>query len=215
MNFCGTRIKTVPAENKPTKKLELLQIQEGMWACEKQVINNHNELVALQNQGCLLTSLKTLDMSFLGRLDEEKNPKFGVFSTDTFGCHLDLELGSGGKFESLRCGLPKVIGNGYRSGFKGKALSNRRRSYSLEANFIGLVPQKTKEKVSVLQKAGIKTYIIAETSWEKKEQPKPDPLVIAFYNSKVYLIDKFDASIEENYIAQEFSIDPISQNSKD
>ena len=35
----------------------------------------------------------------------------------------------------------------------------------------------------------------------------PDPLLIAVHKKKVYLIDVFDASIEENYVAKEFSID--------
>jgi len=73
---------------------------------------------------------------------------------------------------------------------------------------VGLVPQKIKEKANALKDADIKTYIIAEAVWKAKEVANPDPLVVAYHNNTVYLVGVFDASVEENYAAKEFSIDP-------
>jgi hypothetical protein len=214
MNFCGTRVKTEePAVKNPAKKMELLEEQPGMWKCEKEAIKEHNDNVALQNKGALLSTLKTVDMSFLGKLDKNKHPVFGVFPTTSFKCKLTITLGSGGTFSTIGCGgLPKIIGDGYRTGLKGKKLANRYKNYNLSANFVGLLPQKTKEKIVVLKEAGIATYLIADTQWKSTpvKAPNPDPLVIALYNSTVYLVDVFDASIEENYVAHEFTEDAES-----
>jgi len=209
MNFCNTRIKTTPAEGKPEKKLELLEVQKGMWDCEKKAIANHNAHVRIQNNGASLSTLKTLDMSFLGKLSKDKDPVFGVFPTTNFECTLDMTLNRDGVFQSVACGLPKAIGDDYRKGLKGKKLGGSHRYYELKSEFTGLLPQKVKDKIVALKGAGIKTYLVATTTWEKKEIRKdPDPLVIAAYKSKVYLVDVFDASIEENYVAHEFTKDP-------
>lgn len=210
MNFCGTRITTGPAKNKSTKKSELLRMQKGMWKCEKQAIEKHNAEIRLQNKGASLTTLKTIDMSFLRKLDEHKNPVFGVFPTTTFSCCLEITTTWEGKFASLSCGLPKAIGNGYRKGFKGKQLGKSRKRYSLDAEFVGLLPQKIKDKITALREAGVATYLVANTNWERTEMKPidPDPLVIASYRGKTYLVDVFDASIEENYVAHEFTEDP-------
>lgn len=211
MNFCGTRIKTAQAERKSTKKLKFLEVQKGMWKPEKQAIKEHNDQVRLQNKGALLTTLKTFpDMSFLGKVDLNKNPVFGVFPTTTFECQLEITLNSDGKLASFSCGLPKIIGNGYRVGLKRKKLSDKYRRYTLEATFVGLLPQKTKDKITVLKEAGVPTFLIADTHWKETETkpPNPDPIVIAVYNKKVYMVDVFDASIRENYVAHELTEDP-------
>ena len=148
-------------------------------------------------------------MSFLGKLNKEnKTLVFGVFPTTTFECTLDIRLDNNGVFQSVACGLPKAIGNGYRTGLKGKKLHKGYRHYCLNAEFTGLLPQKVKDKITALRGAGIKTYLVASTTWTEKDIPvDPDPLIIAQYKGKVYLVDVFDASIEENYVAHEFSED--------
>jgi hypothetical protein len=209
MIFCGTRIKTQTPEKKAEKKLELLEVQKDMWDCEKKAIKNHNAQVRLQNKGASLSTLKTIDMSFLGKLGEDKKPIFGVFPTTTFDCTLEIRLNRDGAFDRIASGLPKAIGDGYKLGLKGKKLHNGYKHYSLNAEFSGLLPKIVKEKIVALRKAGISTFLVAETGWVAKEIPKnPDPLVIAHYKGKVYLVDVFDASIEENYVAHEFTEDP-------
>ena len=138
----------------------------------------------------------------------KKKLKFGVFSTDSFKCKLRVGCDAAGKFSSFNSNLPKIINAGYRSGLKGKKLGGRYREFSLSASFVGLIPQKVKDKIVALKEAGIKTFIIAETAWKVRELAKPDPLVVAVYDKKVYLVDKFNASIEENYVTKEFSKDP-------
>ena len=56
MNFCGSRIKTEIPELETTKKLELLEVQKGMWKCEKQAIEDHNAQVRLQDKGVVLST---------------------------------------------------------------------------------------------------------------------------------------------------------------
>lgn len=210
MNFCGTRIKTGPAEGKLTKKSQLLKMKKGLWKCEKQAIEKHNAEIRLQNKGASLTTLKTIDMSFLRKMDQHKNPVFGVFPTTTFSCCLEVTTNWEGKFASLSCGLPKAIGDGYRLGFKGKKLSSSRKRICLDADFVGLLPQHIKDKIMALRETGVNTYLVANTNWERTEHVAldPDPLVIASHRGKTYLVDVFDASIEENYVAHEFTEDP-------
>ena len=212
MNFCGVRIKTEPAAEKKMKKLKPLEVQKDMWACEKEAIEEHNAKVKLQNKGASLSTLNTIDMSFLAsKFDTDKNPIFGVFPATSFNCKLTITLSSNGIFTSLAGGgLPKIISDGYRVGLKGKKLHDRWKQYELRARFVGLLPQKTKEKITALRGAGISTYIVAETRWDMKNAklPNPDPLIIAIHDSKVYLVDVFDASIAENYVAHEFTTDP-------
>lgn len=212
MNFCGTRIKTTSPVDKVAKKLEFLDIQPGMWRCEKKAIDQHNSKVALQNKGVILSTLKTVDMSFLGKLDQKKNPVFAVFPTTTFRCSLNITLNKSKKLQSISSGLPKIIGEGYRT-LKGKLMakpgSDGWGQYILNAEFVGLLPTETKEKITTLRKAGIPTFLVANAVWKKsKKVPNPDPLVIAVYENIAYLVDVFDASIEENYVAKEFTVDP-------
>ncbi len=213
MNFCGTRIKTESAIEKSIKKSEeLLEIKKGMWKCEKQAIRDHNAKLELQNKGALLSTLKTMDMSFLGKLDNDKNPVFGVFPTTSFDCKLKISFCKDGSISSINCGgLPKLIGDGYREGLKGKKLrkpsSSSYRTQTLSSSFAGLLPQTTKDKITALKDAGISTYLVADTQWETSalKASNPDPLLIALFGTKVYLVDVFDASIEENYVASEFA----------
>ncbi len=212
MNFCGTRINTQPAAEKKIKNAQKpLEVQKGMWKCEREAVKEHNEKIELQNKGALLSTLKTLDMSFLGKLDDNKNPVFGVFSTASFTCKLTITVNTKGQFSSINCGgLPKLIGDGYREGLKGKKLRKEADWYKrsiLSANFVGLLPQTTKDKIIALRETGIPTFLVADTHWKTTEArvPDPDPLLIALHDKKVYLVDVFDASIEENYVVSEFT----------
>ncbi len=215
MNFCGTRIKTTKPEKTSAKKLELLEVKEDMWDCEKEAIKKHNAAAELQNKGVMLSRLKTLDMTFLGKLDENNNIKFGVFSTKNFECELNMSVTKDGKLSSLSCGLPKPIGDGYRKGLSGKKIHTTGRAYRrvvLTANFVGIVPQKIKDKATVLNNAEIPTYLVAEATWKKRNiQTNPDPLLIAIWEGQVYLAGKFDASIDENYVSKEFSKNPETE----
>jgi hypothetical protein len=211
MNFCKTRIKTTEPLEKVAPNLKFLEVQPGMWKCEKKAIEQHNCKVALQNKGVILSTLKTVDMSFLGKLDKEKNPVFAVFPTTTFKCVLNITLNRSKKLQSFSSGLPKTIGDGYKTGMKDKVMGgdDYMPRYKLEANFVGLLPAETKEKITTLRKAGIPTFLVADAVWKKsKKVPNPDPLVIAIYENIAYLVDVFDASIEENYVAKEFTVDP-------
>lgn len=208
MNFCGTRIKTEEAIGKPIKKAELLEIRDDMWKCEKDAVRKHNESIEIQNKGVLLSTFKTMDMSFLGKLGKNKNPVFGVFPVTTFDCKLEITLTEGGTLSTMSCGgLPKLIGDGYRAGLKGKKLHTSYRQYRLAANFAGMLPQTIKDKIVALKEAGIPTFLVAETHWKMTEfkAPNPDPLLIALFETKVYLVDVFDASIQENYVVKEFT----------
>ena len=215
MNFCGTRIKTESAVEKTIRKSEeLLEVKKGMWKCERQAIKKHNDKILLQNKGALLSTLQTMDMLFLGKLDNDKNPVFGVFPTTSFDCKLKISFAMAGTISNINCGgLPKIIGDGYRAGLKGKKLrktsSSSYRSQTLSASFVGLLPQTTKDKIVALKEASIPTFLVADTQWQMTalKAVNPDPLLIALFGTKVYLVDVFDASIEENYVASEFAED--------
>ncbi len=213
MNFCGTRIKTEAAAEKSMKKAEgLLEVQKGMWKCERHAIQKHNEVIELKNRGAYLSTHRTIDMSFLGKLSQDKNPVFGVFPTTSFDCKLKISFRQDGGVASINCGgLPKLIGDGYREGLKNKKLrkqsSSSYRTQTLSASFVGLLPQKTKDKIVALKEAGMPTFLVAEAQWKISEMttPNPDPLLIAIFGEKVYLVDVFDASIQENYVVSEFT----------
>ncbi|MBI3334525.1 hypothetical protein HYZ97_03490 [Candidatus Pacearchaeota archaeon] len=88
---------------------------------------------------------------------------------------------------------------------------------ALTANFNGLIPNKTREKIRIAKHIfqrgffASNIYIIKEeTDW--KGTPVRDPLVVGILREapgryKAYLIDQFDTTPLERYVAQEFITD--------
>lgn len=72
----------------------------------------------------------------------------------------------------------------------------------------GLIPKPIKEKINDLHKNNFRdVYILAEPNWDLSEVKvfDPDPLLVAFYNKELFLIDQFDLTTLEKYVISEFS----------
>jgi hypothetical protein len=75
----------------------------------------------------------------------------------------------------------------------------------VEDTFIGLLPCKTREKISKYKGEFQEVFILAEAHWKVTVVRNPDPLVIGFDGYNFWLIDKFDLTSVEAYAAAEFA----------
>jgi len=98
-------------------------------------------------------------------------------------------------------------------GFFGSLKSGTEATMTLTQEFMSVIPQETKEKIAEAKKDVPYTAIISESAgWAVNETvrklPKnPDPLVVGWsYTAKQsYLIDSFDMTSMEQWIAKEFT----------
>lgn len=79
--------------------------------------------------------------------------------------------------------------------------------YTLTARFKGLIPEPIHKKIARLRNDGCIIYLLTEAIWtgEKSLNPNYDPIVVAWKNNAAYLVDVFDLTPVESYIAKEFS----------
>jgi hypothetical protein len=83
-------------------------------------------------------------------------------------------------------------------------------SHHISASFSGVVPTETRQKIFAAQtsKAFTDVRILAETSWTLEATPVPfyaDPIVVGLVDDEMWVIDIFDPTPLEDYIAREFT----------
>jgi hypothetical protein len=82
-------------------------------------------------------------------------------------------------------------------------------SVRLRTSFTGMIPNETRERINKWKTTFPNDiYIVNEASWKLESPPRPlfgDPLVIGAKAGRYYLIDVFDPTTLESYIAKEFS----------
>lgn len=88
--------------------------------------------------------------------------------------------------------------------------SSYRRAHAIYATFSGLIPSETKAKIREAQATKVFSDIrlIAEAEYDLDVQPHPrlaDPIVVGLVNDEMWVIDVFDPTPLEDYIAQEFT----------
>ncbi len=80
----------------------------------------------------------------------------------------------------------------------------------ITARYDGIMPIRVREKIAQVEesKEFDQIFILAEVKeWQKDEVviPKKDPLVLGFVNNNLFLIDKYDTTGVEEYVANEFA----------
>jgi len=79
----------------------------------------------------------------------------------------------------------------------------------LRTSFTGMIPNETRERIAKWKETfPDEIYIVNEASWRFESLPRPlfgDPLVIGAKSGRYYLIDVFDPTTLESYIAKEFT----------
>jgi hypothetical protein len=83
---------------------------------------------------------------------------------------------------------------------------------TLTSKFVGVIPAPTRERIKEVQGAGMEVLLMAEPDWRLdlvERDPDPprnyDPLVVGFALGRLWLIDRFDPTPLETYVAEEFA----------
>lgn len=75
--------------------------------------------------------------------------------------------------------------------------------------FTGKFPEETRQKIQQARKLGLRTFVVSEVpNWSITEKRIPipeDPLVIGYKAGRYWLIDKFDLTPTERWVAEEFT----------
>lgn len=89
-----------------------------------------------------------------------------------------------------------------------KFVQRKSRDIKITAHWAGgLIPETVKEKIEKFKcRKDVQLFIVAEPRWEVEVKKfNPDPLLVAYYNGELFLIDKFDLTTLEHYVVSEFS----------
>lgn len=139
-------------------------------------------------------------------------PEVGLFGLGMASITLNSEWERNGKCNPK---LPHGITTLYADVFEAPSRLNQvygfRSTHHLMATFSGVIPLETKEKIRDVQDRRIFSDIrlLAETEWKLDIQPNPfyaDPIVVGLVEDEMWVIDIFDPTPLEDYIAKEFVI---------
>lgn len=138
-------------------------------------------------------------------------PEVGLFSLDQAELMLHSQWLDHGEWQPA---LPRKLTQQYKDVYGALGVLNNMMSFgsafSIRAAFSGLIPAETKEKIREAQSSAVFSDIrlLAETSWKLQETPQPfyaDPIVIGLVDAEMWVIDVFDPTPLEDYIAREFT----------
>lgn len=154
----------------------------------------------------VLTWRKSQGIPYKGQESPVPQPEVGLFGLDT--PHLSMSNhGSwdpslppslAALYDDVKGALWQLDKNGYMF------------EYNMTATFSGLIPAETKEKIQEARKSNAFTQIrlLAETDWSIVQLPNPlyaDPIVVGLIDDEMWVIDVFDPTPLEDYIAKEFT----------
>jgi len=151
-------------------------------------------------------------------------PRFAVYSLDSPHCEIEISLKYKNReyrdtelwmesVEMTHPELPLLLENplkeAIRLGEWDSFCGDRAHcdTWEFTSVFQGIIPKETKERIKQSQKAfGKDIYIIAEAKdWIGQEIPIEDPLVVGVIDDTCFLLDEFDCTTMEAYVAREFS----------
>jgi hypothetical protein len=79
----------------------------------------------------------------------------------------------------------------------------------LSTKFSGIIPAEVRQRIRDTKQCFDKTLLIQEVvEWNATVERIADPLVIGVKNGVHYLVDRFDTTSLEDYVAREFSVSP-------
>ncbi len=197
--------------------------------------NAYNQIRKLYKLSELGQKYQPISLEFLGLKDEKGFPKFAVYGLEKSRCNISIKsstydsFGGGVKIsDSDDSSVPAFCYGHMKKTIKEmreKHLHPKLRGIfglksgvearmSLSQEFMSVIPQETKEKIEkTKEEDGFSFAIISESAgWVVDETvrqlPKnPDPLVIgySYAANQTYLIDTFDMTSMEQWIAKEFT----------
>lgn len=74
----------------------------------------------------------------------------------------------------------------------------------LRSDFSGFIPEDTRNKIRELTARKLPALLVKEAQWNVSVEFKPDPLLVTYKDGIYYLVDKFNLTRQEKYIASEF-----------
>jgi hypothetical protein len=83
--------------------------------------------------------------------------------------------------------------------------SDRPWDHILWARFSGVIPDHIRERITTVRQDFDQILIVAEVPVWQQMVPHGDPLVVGRYGSLFWLVDKFDTTSIEEYVAKEFT----------
>ena len=170
---------------------------------------------------------KTIALEVLGwRRKSDRFPSLAIFDLDSPTCQfrfsgsMDYDASNGIRRPfSIKPSLPATLQERYAD--IGQLLGRRRDrmdffSVSISAQFSGTIPPATREKIRKWKGSFERVFMLVEApEWvvkreERRPKPAPilvgDPLVVGYRGGQLFLIDVFDTTPTENYIAKEFAL---------
>jgi hypothetical protein len=119
---------------------------------------------------------------------------------------------SSGGFQTHPVFLEDLLSDGVEkvmSSVKSRGSSSKHVVANFKVAFSGQIPKETREKINQARKMGLEVFIVSEAQqWSISEKRIPipeDPLVIGYKANVYWLIDKFDLTPTERWVAEEFT----------
>lgn len=125
-------------------------------------------------------------------------PKLYLLPIDEEGMSLGMAREGGASFPHSSKVLPKRLAAMYED------VANWGRTVNV--SFRGLIPQETRNKIEEARKSFDGIFLLCDESTLHTVKTKADPLVLGWDGSGLWLIDAFDATPIEEYIAKEFTV---------
>lgn len=122
-----------------------------------------------------------------------------------------ISVEPGGRFD--RAGIYEPSWKGIQEAFNERARQLKgEKDISLSVEFSGILPVETRTKIKEHKEKHYPAdiYIVAEVAqdawkWQQTARPRIDPLVVDYRCGYMWLIDVFDTTSLEDYVATEFS----------
>lgn len=140
-----------------------------------------------------------------------KVPEIGLFGLGQPWLRLTTRWVGHGQWEPAlpRC-LTELYSDVYNTLSSLYKLHSYRQEFSIFAAFTGVIPADTKKKIREAQvsRAFDDIRLLAEAEWAVQSTPSPlyaDPIVVGLVEDEMWVIDVFDPTPLEEYIAREFT----------
>ena len=204
-------------------KLEIKRLKEKL----KKLTTERKIHEANQDYPRINLDFLSMRKMYVGETDTLKNQFVPAFSFHKYisrygehehfeDCDIEVKITTSEKTKSYYCleiwndySISKYLTNIYNKIFHKCLLDKNEHVYydrvKISSKFIGIIPEKTKEKVKKACECGLEVYLIKECESWVTTQITRDPLIIGIIDGTAYLIDKFDCTDLENYVSKEFT----------
>lgn len=160
-----------------------------------------------------------LDLSSLSLRDEHGWPRVALIGLDSPKVQFAV-IGTYGNLNQwsrrFQPTLPKPLRDCYMDVMEAlrKLAIEKKQSAFLATEYVGLIPESTRQKIITAKESFDEVFILAEVedwdlSFETVPKPRPrkvDPLIVGFDGKNLWVVDHFDLTPVEQYIKDEFCV---------